>query len=160
MEPNSPRSFEAIITPQRSLSPGMMRTLLAAIGLLCVASATLFVSLGAWPVGGFTGLELLLAAYLIRLHIREGRASELILLSPAALRIIRTNPAGQRQEITLEPTWLRIDLTERPGRTPALTVGARRQRHEIAAALGSEQKRDLATALDAALYALQNPRYS
>ena len=95
MAPDSIPNFEAIITPQRSLSPGVMRTLLMVIGLLCVASATLFISLGAWPVGGFTGLELLLAAYLIRLHIREGRASELILLSPAALRIIRTNPAGQ-----------------------------------------------------------------
>jgi hypothetical protein len=87
--------FQAVITPRRSLSLPAMRVLLAAICALCIGSASLWVIVGAWPVGGFTGLELLLAAWLVRMHIRAGRASELVLLTDSSLRIIRTNPAGQ-----------------------------------------------------------------
>ena len=136
-----------------------MRLLLTVICVLCVASATLFVRLGAWPVGGFTGLELLLAAWLFRLHLRDGRSSELVLLSASGLRIIRTSAVGRRREIRLEPSWLRVRLTERPGRTPALVVEAGSRQEEIGAALGDTEKRDLAQALDAALYRWRNPRF-
>ena len=151
--------FQAVITPRRSLSPTAMRVLLAAICLLCVGSATLWVIIGAWPVGGFTGLELLLAAWLFHLHIRAGRAVELVLLTDTDLRVIRTSPAGRRQELTLEPSWLRVHLAERPGRTPALLVEGGRQSLEIARELGDAEKRDLAQALDAALYRWRNPRF-
>jgi len=152
-------TFEAVITPRRSLSLRAMRVLLAAICVLCIASASLFVRLGAWPVGGFTGLELLLAAWLFRLHLRDGRSSELVLLSPSGLRIIRTTAIGRRREIRLEPSWLRVRLIERPGRTPALVVQAGTRHTEIGAALGDAEKRDLAQALDAALYRWRNPRF-
>lgn len=148
-----------MITPRRSLSVAAMRLLLTVICVLCVASATLFVRLGAWPVGGFTGLELLLAAWLFRLHLRDGRSSELVLLSASGLRIIRTSAVGRRREIRLEPSWLRVRLTERPGRTPALVVEAGSRHEEIGAALGDAEKRDLAQALDAALYRWRNPRF-
>jgi uncharacterized membrane protein len=151
--------FQAVITPRRSLSLPAMRVLLAAICALCIGSASLWVIVGAWPVGGFTGLELLLAAWLVRLHIRAGRASELVLLTDSSLRIIRTNPAGQRQEINLEPSWLHVRLTERPGRTPALLLEGGRQSVEIARELGDTEKRDLAQALDAALHRWRNPRF-
>ena len=136
-----------------------MRLLLTVICVLCVASATLFVRLGAWPVGGFTGLELLLAAWLFRLHLRDGRSSELVRLSASGLRIIRTRAVGRRREIRLEPSWLRVRLTERPGRTPALVVEAGSRHEEIGAALGDAEKRDLAQALDAALYRWRHPRF-
>jgi uncharacterized membrane protein len=151
--------FQAVITPRRSLSLPAMRVLLAAICALCIGSASLWVIVGAWPVGGFTGLELLLAAWLVRMHIRAGRASELVLLTDSSLRIIRTNPAGQRQEINLEPSWLHVRLTERPGRTPALLLEGGRQSVEIARELGDTEKRDLAQALDAALHRWRNPRF-
>lgn len=151
--------FRAVIIPRRSLSQPAMLVLLAAICLLCVGSATLWVIVGAWPVGGFTGLELLLAAWLFRLHIRAGRASELVLLTESSLRVIRTSPTGRRQELNLEPSWLQVRLIERPGRTPALRVEGGRQGIEIARELGDVEKRDLAAVLDRALHDWRNPRF-
>lgn len=151
--------FHAVITPRRSLSQPAMLVLLAAICVLCVGSATLWAIVGAWPVGGFTGLELMLAAWLFRLHIRAGRARELVLLTENRFRVIRTSPTGRRQELTLEPSWLHVRLRERPGRTPALLVEGGRQSVEIARELGDAEKRDLAQALDQALYRWRNPRF-
>ncbi len=149
--------FEALIVPHRSLSPRGLRLLLAAICILCGASAFTFVRLGAWPVGGFTGLELLLAAWLFRLNARGAKASELLLLSPAALRVIHTDPRGARREWALPTAWLSVTLEERPGRTPALLLLARGTRTEVAAALGEAEKRDLARALAEALHRWRHP---
>ena len=63
--------FQAVITPRRALSAPAMRVLLGVISLLCAGSAGLWGVGGAWPVGGFTGLELLAAAWLFCLHVRD-----------------------------------------------------------------------------------------
>ncbi len=149
--------FEALIVPHRSLSRRGLNLLVGAIGALCAVNATVFVALGAWPVGGFTGVELLLAAFLLRLNAQGARASELLVLTPEALRITRTDPRGQREERSLPPGWLSVRLEERPGRVPALiaTVGGRHE--ELGRSLGEVEKRDLAAALAAALHGWRNP---
>ncbi len=156
MEPDQ-LLFEAVIIPHRSLSNTALKGLLAAICLMCSLSAGMFVWLGAWPVGGFTGLELLLAAFLFRLNAHAKRGSELILLTPSGLQIRRTEPNGTRRERTLQPGWLNLVLEERPGRVPGLVLVSRNLRVEIARDLGETEKRDLAEALDEALHRLRSP---
>lgn len=154
---DSPLLFQAHITPHRSLSPRGLRLLLIVICAMCSISAAVFVALGAWPVGGFTGVELLLAAFLFRLNARAARASELVMLTPDALRIIRTAPDGRRRETSLPPAWLNVRLDERQGRVPALVLATSGRESEIGAALGEAEKRDLAAALAEALYRFRNP---
>jgi uncharacterized membrane protein len=149
--------FQAVLVPHRSLSPRGLRTLLLVICAMCGASASMFVWLGAWPVGGFTGVELLLAALLFRLNARSARASEMLLLTRDALRIVRTDPRGRRSEVSLAPGWMSVRLQERPGRVPALFLATHGREEEIAAALGEAEKRDLEQALTLALHRFRNP---
>jgi uncharacterized membrane protein len=151
--------FQALIVPHRSLSRTGVRVLLGAIAALCCVIATVFVHLGAWPVGGFAGLELGLAVVLFRLHATAARASELVLLGENGLRIIRTDPHGARQETVLQPAWLTLSLQERPGRTPLLQLRSRAQTEEIGRWLGEAEKRDLAEALSAALHRWRHPSF-
>jgi uncharacterized membrane protein len=151
------RLFEAVITPHRSLTPAGLRLLLVAICMACGLSALGFWVIGAWPVAGFTGVELLLAAWLFRLNARAARASELLILTPEALRIIRTDPQGRREEHSLPPAWLGVRMQERPGRVPALLLASRGREEEVAAVLGEAEKRDLERALAAALDRLRHP---
>ena len=151
--------FQAVIVPHRSLSPAALRRLLFVICTLCGVTSGAFVWLGAWPIGGFTGVELILAAVLFRLNARAVRGSELVMLSEAGLWVVRTDPQGVRRELTLSHAWLNMTLEERPGRVPALVLAARDVRVEIGRSLGEDEKRDLAQALGDALYQLRNPRY-
>ena len=89
----------------------------------------------------------------------RARASELVLLSEDALRIVRTGRAGQRDERVLPVGWLNVVLDERPGRVPKLLLVARGVREEIAATLGEAEKRDLWSALREALHQARNPRF-
>lgn len=157
--PFEPTLFEAVIVPHRSLSETALRWLLVAICLSSGATGALFVWLGAWPVGGFTGIELLLAAWLFRLNARAARASELLLLSRHGLRVVRTAPDGRRRELSLPAAWLRVQLEERPGRVPALLLRGHGRCEEVGASLGELEKRDLAAALRHALHAQRNPTF-
>jgi len=150
-------AFEAVIVPHRSLSRRGRAILLCAIGFACTASASVFVALGAWPVGGFTGVELLLAALLLHLNTRQARASEVLILTRSGMRILRTDPRGARQERVLPAGWLHAVLEERPGRVPRLMLRGGGVAEEVAASLGEHAKRDLAQALAEALHRLKNP---
>ncbi len=157
MESEDAVLFEAVIVPHRSLSVAGLKILLGAVLAASVASSTAFVLLGAWPVGVFAGLELLLAAVLFRLHMRAARASEMLLLTPAGLRIVRTSARGVVESREVPADWMAVRLEERPGRVPALMLRGRGLAVEVGAALGEEAKRSLAEALSEALHRRRNP---
>src|ERR1700759_4041672 len=85
--------FEALIVPYRSLTRKGVTVLAAALSVLSVAMAVRFWLLGAWPVAGFSLIDLPLAAVLLAINVRRARASELIMLDGGALTVIRTDPA-------------------------------------------------------------------
>ncbi len=151
--------FEAVIVPHRSLSRRGLTILICVLCTLSSATATLFWLLGAWPVAGFSGAEILLAIALLRFNALSARASEMVLLSDETLRVIRTDRHGQRVERTLPAGWLNVVLEERQGAVPRLVLAAHGVREQIGAALGEAEKRDLAAALDGALHRLRNPRF-
>ena len=151
--------FEAVIVPHRSLSPRGLRILTAVICLLSGLVVLRFWFIGAWPVAGFSVTEIVIAIFLLRLNATRAHASELVLLSEKALRIVRTGRAGRREERILPVGWLNLVLEELPGRVPKLLLVGRGAREEIAAALGETEKRELWSALHEALHLLRNPRF-
>jgi uncharacterized membrane protein len=151
--------FEALITPHRSLSRRGLYVIIAFTCTVSVGVTTLFWWLGAWPVAGFNGAEVLLAALLLRVHGKSARASEFLMLTEDELRIQRTDARGSRTEQRLPSAWIGVSLEERPGRAPGLYLAAHGSRVEVAAALGEPEKRDLARALNEALHRWRNPRF-
>ncbi len=151
--------FEALIVPNRSLTrrgwAWLVLGLLGAVGL----TALRFSLIGAWPVAIFAVLEVGLFLLLFWIHARSTRQMELLLLSPGALKVIRIAPDGTRQEQELQPGWLNVVLQERAGRVPALMLSSHGRQAEIARALGENEKRELASALDDALHNLRNPHF-
>jgi len=151
--------FEAAILPHRSLTPRGRQMLIGGICMLLLLTGTRFSLIGAWPVAGFIIIELGLAAFLLWHHQRSARRVELLLLSPDAIRIVRTDPDGRKRGMRLSTGWLVVELEERPGRVPGLLLCAPGHRLEVATDLGDEAKRDLAQALREAVLNVRNPRF-
>jgi uncharacterized membrane protein len=156
-DPTEPILFKAEVTPHRSLSARGMRLVIGFVCAVSLCTTTLFWHLGAWPIAGFNGGEILLAMVLLRMHHGSARQREVLLLSNAGLRILRTDARGQASERLLPNGWLNVVLAERPGRVPGLFISARGQKVEVAAALGETEKRDLADALKEAVHRVRNP---
>ena len=151
--------FEAVIVPYRSLSRRGLAILMGSIGGLCALIALRFWLIGAWPVVGFGVAEIGLAIFLLWLNAHRARASELVLLSEEALRIVRTDRSGRREERVLPVAWLNAVLEEPLGQVPRLLLVAHGVREEVATTLGEAEKRDLAAALRDALHRLRNPSF-
>lgn len=150
--------FEALIVPYRSLS----RTGGAAfVGVVAVISGGLMLRLwllGAWPAAILSLIEVPLLALLLLVNWRRARASELIMLTDEKFIVIRTDPAGRRQEATLPSAWLRVDL-QAADMVPHVILSSRGRALEIGAFLHEPEKRSLFEALRNALDRLQNPRF-
>ncbi len=151
--------FQATIVPRRSLS---RRGAWAVVGLFALAGiggALRFALMGLWPVLAFMALEAVLAAILVWMHVRAGRAAEMLILEPNYLCVLRHDARGRRSERRLPTAWLNPRLEEEPGRVPRLVLTAHGVREEVGAVLGEAEKRDLAAALARALRRMREPRF-
>jgi uncharacterized membrane protein len=151
--------FEAELHPHRSLSRKNLLLVFCGMAAGSLYVTTLMYFLGAWPVIGFNGADILLAALLFWLNVRAARAREIIRLSDAALEITNISPSGRQVHVVLSPDWARVELQERPAAVPALYLRARGAVAEVGRQLGEAQKRDLAEALNRALARRRAPRF-
>jgi len=150
--------FEAFIVPHRSLTRKGVLAVIAAMMVLSVAVAIRFWLLGAWPVVAFSLIEIPLLALLLAINVRRARASELIMLNAQALTVIRTDPAGRRQQASLPSAWLRIDLDAGRG-VPRVMLSSHGRGWEVGGFLHEPEKLMLFEALNDALHRVRNPRF-
>lgn len=152
--------FEAVSTPPPALSPRGMRWLAGLSVCAAAVPAVLFALMGAWPVLGFLGAEVLLVLGLVALHRRWSRhAMESVLLTDGRLLIRRADGRGGQETAELEPYWTRLEIEERPGSVPVLRAIARGRSVEVGRFLTAEEKLSLADALGAALRGYRSPRF-
>ncbi len=150
--------FEAELHPHRSLSRKALFFVFGGMLLGSLYVTTLMYFLGAWPVIGFNGADITLAALLFWLNTRAARAKEIIRLYDAMLEITNISPSGRAKITTLSPDWAKVELQERPATVPRLLLRARNAGVEIGRQLGEAQKRDLAEAITRALARRRSPR--
>src|SRR5262245_66677069 len=95
--PQPAEGFRALLTPYRSLSPAGFMILMAVVGLVSFGTGLMFLMMGAWPVFGFFGLDVLLIYVAFRVNYRSGRRYETIDLSHDQLVLTRVHPSGRSE---------------------------------------------------------------
>jgi uncharacterized membrane protein len=144
--------FDAVLIPHRSLSPRGFFLVMLALGSASFAAGVLFVLKGAWPVIGFFGLDVALVYFAFRANYRSGKNRETIRLTDRALEIARVSPCGQTSRLALEPSWVRIALSEFPSGDCRLSLRSSGREIRIAELLSAPERRSLAQALKEALF--------
>src|SRR5690606_23341869 len=100
-----PAIFSAIITPHRSLSRAGFITLMALICGISFSSGVFFLLIGAWPVFGFLGLDVLAIYLAFRANYRGAAAFEEIVVTASELRFRKVSARGQVTEWRFNPLW-------------------------------------------------------
>lgn len=156
MVPCSPRPvFTAELQPPRPLSKRAVRWMLAlCAGALCIVGAG-FSLIGAWPVAGFFGVDLLLLYLAFRASDRAARARELISLTPARLTVVRISPRGREQVFEFQPFWLQVIFETAPRRPATVLLRSHGRSLTIGAFLSPGEKQALADRLRGALRTLR-----
>ena len=147
-----PTLFSAIITPHRSLSGRGFLLVMALVGGFSFIGGMFFFLLGAWPVVGFLGLDVLLVYWAFRANYRAAAAFEEVTVTPSELRLRRVSHRGEVAEWTLNPVWTKLDREkhEEFGLLKLFLV-SRGRRLSVAGFLSPKERESFAAALSAAL---------
>jgi uncharacterized membrane protein len=143
--------FERVLLPHRSLPPNGFHILMLLLGLVSLALGIGFVSIGAWPVLGFFGLDVLLVYIAFRLSYRSARQREILRLAGEEFTVERIDIYGERQVWRFQPFWLRVILLERPDESNRLLLASHGRTLPIADFLGAPMRRELADTLRSVL---------
>jgi uncharacterized membrane protein len=149
--------FSAVLRPYRSLSPRGFSLLMMAIGACTFSIGFAFWLMGAWPVVGFCGLDILLIQQAFRLNYRAARASEEISLSRNRLLVTKITPRGVPTETGFNPYWARLEIDRHPDAgVTALRIVSHGVRLAIGAFLPPSERETFAAAFSAALARVRN----
>ena len=76
MDDRNSKVWQATLTPHRSLSRNGFFILMGLVGAVNLVVAVMFVILGAWPIAGFAGLDVLLVWWAFRVNFADARKLE------------------------------------------------------------------------------------
>ena len=149
--PPKPVFFERVLLPYRSLPPRGFNILMLVLAAISIAIGTLFVSLGAWPVCGFFGLDVGLIYVAFRLSYRSARQRETLRLGDEELTVERVGIRGDRRLWRFQPFWVRVVFEEHPDEPNRLSLASHGQTLPIGTFLPPPVRREVATNLRDAL---------
>ena len=157
-----PELFSALLTPHRSLSRTGFMVLMGFICTVSFAAGLAFLLMGAWPVFGFFGLDVLVIWWAFRINFRDAKAREEISVTHYELRVRRVSHRGHVAEWVLNPLWVQLDqVTHAEFGIEKLYLVSRGRRVSVASFLGPDEKASFAKALLAALQAAKRgPTYN
>ena len=154
--------FSALLTPHRSLSHTGFLVVMAFLSVISFAAGLAFLWMGAWPVLGFFGLDVLAIYWAFRINFRRAKANEEIRVTPSELRVRRTSHRGHVMEFVLNPLWVQLDRKSHPEYgIEKLYLVSKGRRVAIGSFLSPDEKSSFANALVAALQAARRgPSYN
>jgi len=145
--------FRAVLHAQRSLSGNGFLILMLFVGVVSFVTGFVFLMMGAWPVFGFFGLDVLAIYYAFKINYRDGLAHEVVELTPEVLKLTRVAPTGRRQSFDFNPYWVRVKLAEWPDGTANLSLASHGKDFEFGFLLNHDERREFAKVLERALSA-------
>jgi len=149
-------AFRAVLHPHRSLSPKGFLILMSGIGLVSFVTGMAFLAIGAWPVLGFFGLDVLLIYVAFKLNYRSARAHEIVELTSDLLRVTRVSARGDAERFEFNPYWVRVRLSQAPDGRTKLKIASHGKEFAFGRLLNDEERRDFAQVLERELFAARS----
>jgi uncharacterized membrane protein len=147
-----PTIFSATLTPHRSLGRVGFLILMLLFGAISFVTGMMFLVVGAWPVIGFFGLDVLLLYWAFRLNYRHAEAYEQVTVTCSELKVRKVSHLGRVREWVLNPLWVRLDKSEiEEFGVDRLFLVSRGKKLTIGSFLGPDEKADFARELGRAL---------
>ena len=153
MDPSNSKAWQATLTPHRSLSRQGFLAVMGWVIAVNLVVGGVFMAMGAWPITGFAGLDVLLVWWAFRANFADARRMERISITEHELvfdRLRENHPPEQQRFVR---RWVRVELEEDREREliGRLSLVSGATRVAVGDFLGPEERKTLASALRAAL---------
>jgi uncharacterized membrane protein len=144
--------FAAKLTPHRSLGSKGARIVIAVMAVATTIPGIAFFSLGAWPIVGFMGLDVLLVWWALSASMKDGKRFEEVTLWRDQLELRQVDGNGRETLVRFHPRDVKLvvdrDINER---TTGLHLRTRDSDIALGAFLELDDKSSFAKAFGTAL---------
>ena len=108
MQPADHLILDATLSPHRSLSRRQARGVILGVGIVSSALSIPFTLVGAWPVVGFLGLDVLALSIAFAVSFRSAELREYIRVTPLEFVLSKVGLDGREREWRFNPLWVRL----------------------------------------------------
>jgi uncharacterized membrane protein len=143
--------FEATIYPNPPMGRRGFAVLMACVVAVNFVMALGFLAMGAWPVSGFLGLDVVLLYLAFHVVRRRSQCREHIRLDESGLHVRLVAANGSAREWCFEPYWVQVRMDDPPLRNSWLTLASHGLSLRVGSFLTPAERLDLARALRNAL---------
>jgi uncharacterized membrane protein len=152
--------MDALLRPNRSLSQKGFVVMMVALAVTSFFAGLGFWAIGAWPVVGFFGLDVLLIFLAFKLNFKAGaRESETVRVTAQAVAISRTTHRGETGWWQVSPAFARVQIDQPNDFDADIRLAAGGQAIPLATCLSVPERLAFAKALEAALHNARQERF-
>jgi uncharacterized membrane protein len=153
MDAGNSKTWQATLIPHRSLTRQGFLTVMALVVAVNLVMAVMFVAMGAWPVAGFAGLDVLIVWWAFRVNFADARQMERISITEHELVLDRMRKNDPPEQQRFVRRWVRVELEEDREREliGRLLLVSGATRVSVGDFLAPEERKTLASALKSAL---------
>ncbi len=153
MERSNPKNWVVTLTPHRSLSRRGFIAVMSLIAGLNFVAGIVFFAIGAWPVVGFCGLDVLLIWWAFHVNFADAKRAERIEITETELILDGHVKGREFPQQRFNRRWVRVELQEDQEREliGSLFLRSHGLRTEIGRFLAPGERKELARELRAAL---------
>ena len=152
--------MDAELRPNRSLSANGFKIVMLSMAVMSFVTGVGFLSIGAWPVVGFFGLDVLLIYLAFKVNFKSGeRERETIRVTADDIAISRTCYRGQTGWWHVSPTFARVQVEHLNDYEAIVRLSAGGTSVPLATCLSPPERLAFAEALNLALDRARGERY-
>lgn len=152
--------FDGVLTPNRSLSPRAFAIVMTIMGVTSFVSGVMFVSMGAFPVLGFFGLDALAIWVAFRWNFRQLRQVTRVRITAETIELHHEHPGRAPRHASLPTAFARVDLAFPERRPSELRLSHGRNAWVIGQFLTPGERKSLKSALEDAIWQARRERHA
>lgn len=153
-----PLYMDAVITPHRSLSERGFVVLISVVTLANLASAAVFMSLGATLVPIFLGVDLLAIIVAFLVSFQAVKNIERVQVSAREVRVVRETPKHSVVVWESPTAFTRVAVEKDEDRVAELKLALSGRELPVAVALSPRERAEFAQALERAIWEARRER--
>ena len=151
--------MDAEIRPNRSLSQRGFMVLITVVTVLNCASAAVFISMGAYFVPMFLGLDLVAIVVAFLASFAAAKQIERVLVTDRQVQVFRETPNWRKLMWESPTAFTRVTLFTEDDHAVDLRLALSGREAQVAAALSPSERAEFAKALEGAIYSARRARF-
>ncbi len=149
--------YSRVLRPHRSSSERAVKIVTGFVLCLFIPTGMVFLLVGAWPVFGFMGLEVIALILALSYNHKVGSAFEAITITDKEFRHSKVDHWGKRKHTSFQPQWLQVRIDET---SQQLIAGTHGKRVVIGKFLTDDEREELCNVLIEEIRRLGDVRFN